>query len=97
MLCGVMDLRCKEVVNVNDGGCLGCVSDVEIDTCTAKVMAIVIFGRPKFFGLFRREQDTVIGWECIECIGEDAVLVKYECGCARPSRRRQSLLDGLLG
>ena len=47
MLCRITDLRYKEVVNVNDGSCMGCVSDVEIDTCCAGVTAIVIYGRQK--------------------------------------------------
>lgn len=96
MLCRVMELRCKEVVNVCDGGCLGCVSDVEVDTETARVVSIVIYGRPKFFGLLGREEDTVIGWECIECIGEDTVLVRFEDPHPHP-RRTRSFLDGLLG
>ncbi len=35
MLCRLSDLRDKEVVNINNGSCMGCVSDVEIDTCCA--------------------------------------------------------------
>ena len=29
MLCRLSDLRDKEVVNINNGSCMGCVSDVE--------------------------------------------------------------------
>ena len=41
MLCRLSDLRDKEVVNINNGSCMGCVSDVELDTCSARVTAIV--------------------------------------------------------
>ncbi len=97
MVCRIMDLRYKEVINVNDGSCMGCVSDVEIDTCCAGVTAIVIYGRQKLFGLLGREEDIVICWNQIQCIGEDTVLVKY---CYPPGscrRRPPSLLDRIFG
>lgn len=75
MLCRITDLRYKEVVNVRDGTCLGCVNDVEVDTVTARVISIIIYGRCKLFGLFFREEDTVIKWCDIEVIGEDTILV----------------------
>ena len=41
MLCRLSDLRDKEVVNIVNGSCMGCVSDVELDTCCAKITAII--------------------------------------------------------
>lgn len=98
MMCRLSDLREKEVISIQNGSCLGCVSDVEIDTCCAKVVAIVIYGRSRLFGLLGREEDIVIGWEEIQCIGEDTVLVKC-CppACAPHRRRNESFLDRLLG
>lgn len=75
MLCRITDLRYKEVVNVRDGSCLGYVSDIEVDTVTAKVVSLIIFGRCKLFGLFFREDDIIIRWCDIEIIGEDTILV----------------------
>lgn len=75
MLCRITDLRYKEVINVRDGSCLGYVSDIEVDTVTAKVVSLIIYGRCKLFGLFFREEDTVIYWSDIEVIGEDTILV----------------------
>lgn len=85
MSCRIQDLRCKEVICIRDGTMLGCVSDVEIDTEHAIVVAIVIRGRQRFFGLFGREEDIIIPWRDIEIIGEDTVLV----GGAPPPRRRK--------
>lgn len=34
MLCRITDMHSKEVINVCDGTRLGCVDDVEVDTCT---------------------------------------------------------------
>jgi len=78
MTCKIVDLRSKEVISVKDGARLGCVSDVEIDTCTAQLVAIVIYGRMKLFGLLGREEDIIIRWCDIEVIGEDTILVRYE-------------------
>lgn len=78
MTCRIVDLRNKEVISVKDGTRLGCVSDVEVDTCTAQLVAIVIFGRLKLFGILGREDDIIIRWNDIEVIGEDTVLVNFE-------------------
>lgn len=77
MRCRIVDMRNKEVINVKTGMRLGCVCDVEVDTKTAKLSGIVIYGRLKFFGLLGRCDDIVIKWEDIEVIGEDTILVKH--------------------
>ena len=56
----VTDLRCKEVINVTDGLRLGFVSDVEILLPEGKVLALVVPGPCRFFGLFGRKDDFVI-------------------------------------
>lgn len=45
MNCCLTDLREKEVINLKDGCRLGCVCDVEIDSCTGRLVAIIIFGK----------------------------------------------------
>ncbi len=85
------DMRCKEVVSVCDGRCLGCVDDLKIDTCCAQITAIIIYGRPKCFGLLGREDDIVIPWNCIKLLGEDTILVEYKCDC----KCRKGLFDFL--
>jgi len=75
LLCRITDLRYKEVINVRDGCCLGFVSDIEVDTVTAKVTSLIIFGRCRLFGLFFREEDIIIRWSDIEVIGEDTILI----------------------
>lgn len=70
-------MRHKEVINVRDGSRIGCVNDVEVDMKCAKLVAIIIYGRVRCFGILGREEDIVIKWENIEVIGEDTILVKY--------------------
>ncbi len=77
MNCRIIDLRNKEVINVNDGTRLGCVCDVEINTEDAKLMSVIIYGRHRFFGLFGKEEDVVIPWDMVQTIGDDTILVRY--------------------
>ncbi len=78
MNCRMGDLRDKEVVNIKNGTKIGFVSDVEIDTRTAALTAVVVYGRLRLFGLLGREPDVVIPWKEISLIGDDAVLVDYQ-------------------
>ncbi len=75
MVCRITDMHDKEVINICNGCRLGVVDDVEVDTCSAQICAIVIHGHPKCFGLFGHEEDLIIPWRDIEVIGEETVLV----------------------
>ena len=101
MLCRITDMHNKEVINICDGMRLGRVDDVEVDTCTAQLVAIVIYGRAKCLGVLGHEDDIVIGWREIEVIGEHTILVNHPlplCGpntCKR--KRKSSVLNGIFG
>ena len=97
LLCRITDLRYKEVVNVCDGSCLGYVSDIEVDTVTAKVVSLIIFGRCRLFGLFFREDDTIIRWCDIEVIGEDTILVNMQTQTHERRKRNDSFFSRLFG
>jgi len=71
----VYDMHRKEVINIRDGTRLGNVGDIEIDTVSAAVLSLIIYGRLRFFGLLGREDDRVIPWADIRVIGEDIILV----------------------
>ena len=88
MTCRIVEMRNKEVINVKDGARIGCVNDVEVDMKCAKLVAIVIYGRLKCFGILGREEDIIIRWENIEVIGEDTILVRYNPICKRRKRPR---------
>lgn len=79
MNCFITDMREKEVINLADGCRLGCVCDVEIDTCKGCIVSIVIYGKCKFFGLFGRYEDIKICWQDIKVIGDDTILVDFKC------------------
>ncbi len=89
MLCRLIDLRHKEVINSSNGCRLGYVDDVEVDTCIAQVKSIVVYGKPRFFGIFGRNEDIIIPWTDIELIGQDTVLVSSN---VKTPQKRQRIL-----
>lgn len=71
----ICELRNKEVINTKDGKILGYVMDVEFDINTGKLVAVIVPGPPRVWGLFCREIDYVIPFCKICCIGPDTILV----------------------
>ena len=69
------DLRRKEVININDGCRLGLVADLDLRAPEGQVVAIIVYGPARFFGLFGRGEEFYIPWECIKQIGDDIILV----------------------
>lgn len=96
MTCRITDMRNKDVICIKDGTRLGCICDLEIDVTCAKLVAIIIYGRPKLFGLLGREDDIVICWKDIAIIGEDAVLVNY-VEPAHCRKKKQGFLRQIFG
>ena len=76
MQCRMRDLRCKEVINICDGCRLGYVGDLEVRIPEGQVTAIIVYGPPKFFGLFGRGEEYYIPWDCIQRIGDDIILIE---------------------
>ncbi len=70
------DLRCREVINVNDGCRLGYVGDLDIRIPEGEITAIIVPGRLRFFGLFGRGEEHYIPWRCIKRIGDDVILIE---------------------
>ena len=84
MGCRIVDLRGKEVISISDGTRLGFPYDVELDTVTGRVTAIIVPGECRYFGLFGRGDDIVIPWEAIRRIGDDIILVDCD---GKPGRK----------
>ena len=86
MIVRIGDLRNRDVISVLDGVRIGQIGDVEFDTQAAVLSAVVVYGRPRLFGLLGHEEDSVIPWQNIRMIGEDAVLVDF-APQKRPQKR----------
>lgn len=84
------ELREKDVINLCGGSKLGNACDFEFDRCDGRICALVVSRETGFLG-FGGEECFIIPWERIECIGEDAVLVKVPagelCTCERERRK----------
>ena len=87
------ELREKSVINLCDGVNLGCPSDFEVNICDGKITAIIIPRPSGFLGL-KHDRDLIIPWCKIECIGEDAILVRLTpgevcCGDINDNKKRK--------
>ena len=80
----IRELCEKEVVQLEQGVCLGRADDLAFDPATAHLQSLILLGRPRLFGLLGREENLTIPWQEIETIGTDAVLVQLPS--AAPSK-----------
>lgn len=71
-----LDFKHKEVVNINDGKRLGFVQDVTADLESGMITSIIVPGNNKLLNVFSGNNDIVIPWSNIKCIGEDIILVE---------------------
>ena len=88
MECRISELRYKEIINVQDGSRYGYVGDVEVDLDSGQVLALVVPGRLRLFGLLGREEDRYIPWDRVRRFGEDIILVEQEPQTRALRRRR---------
>ena len=72
----IAQLRCKEVISVEDGSRFGFVGDVEVDLESGQVRTLIVPGRLRLLGLLGREPDRCIPWETVRRFGEDIILVE---------------------
>lgn len=85
----------KEVVQLQDGACLGCVDDLVLDENTAQIQSLLLLGRPRLFGLLGRDETLTIPWSEIDKIGLDAMLVRT--AITLPEKPRPGLWARLTG
>ena len=66
----------KEVINITDGKRLGYVQDVCADLGTGVITSIIVPGNNRLINIFASNNDIVIPWDKIKCIGDDLILVE---------------------
>lgn len=71
----IRELEEKEVINLCDGTVLGYCVDFEIDLACAGIVALHVRRGGGWFS-FRAPDPIRIAWSRIECIGDDAILVR---------------------
>ena len=70
------ELKCREVINICTGERYGTVSDLEFDPCSGEVLAIVVPGTTRMFGLLKGRDAMAIPFSKIKKLGEDVILVE---------------------
>ena len=65
----------KQVIQMESGVYLGHIDDLVLDTGSMTVESYVMLGRPRFFGLFGREECLMIPCAEVKRYGVDALLV----------------------
>ena len=68
MVCTLEELRCKDVINIVNGENLGRVDDLQT--------ALILYGRPRFFGILGPRDNCIIDFRQIRLVGKDAILVE---------------------
>ena len=89
MVICVAELQCREVINICTGHRLGFVCDVEFETEDGCIKALIVPGPCRYWGIFGREEDFRLPWECIERIGEDIILVRVPGEYLRRKREKR--------
>ena len=89
MVCTLEELRCKDVINIVNGENLGRVDDLQMDANSATVTALILYGRPRFFGILGPRDNCIIDFRqirlvelgnpsnCTTCINADLNQQKY--------------------
>ena len=67
MICSLTELKDKDVINICNGENLGYADDIRLDTRTAAVTGLILYGKPRF-----------ITYDQIRLIGKDVILVSLE-------------------
>ena len=75
MTCRIAELQYKELVDISSGLRYGFISDLEIDVERGTIENIVVYGKPRAFGIFGRDSDTIFPWKAIKRVGTDLILV----------------------
>lgn len=70
------ELRRLEVINLCGGERLGFPCELEFDVECAKIISMCVFPESRGILSWGNKEEYIVPWCKIECIGEDAILVK---------------------
>ncbi len=80
MVCSLAELKNKDVINITNGENLGFADDISLDTVSAAVTGIILYGKPRYFGIFGPRERLIISYKQIRLIGKDVILVAVDDG-----------------
>lgn len=76
MICSMTELKDKDIINICTGENLGYADDVCLDTKTAAVTGLIIYGKPRYFGIFGPREKCIVKYSNIKLIGKDVILAE---------------------
>ncbi|MCC8111495.1 MAG: YlmC/YmxH family sporulation protein [Ruminococcus sp.] len=99
MICTLAELRQKDVINVENGENLGRIDDLNIDSKTAAVVALILYRRPRYFGWFGEREDCIIRFSQIQLIGKDVILVTLPDteNCSNCKKKSERIIKKFMG
>ena len=95
MNCSILDLLEKSVINVNTAEKIGALADVEVDTKSANICAIIVSVKSDNASFFAKYEKVRIDWSNIKMIGKDAILIDWP-GVYEPIKEDKGFLDKFL-
>ena len=78
----------KDIISISTGRNIGRADDIEFNENTAKVENLIVFGRPKLFGIFGRGKDVRIPWADVITVGKDVILINSQDICTSDKNGR---------
>lgn len=92
-----LQLTKKDVINLCTGENLGCIHDMEINAKDHTVASVILPSATGILGI-GKQTELVVPWCKIECIGEDAILVRLTAeeisSCCVPKRKTGKTIFG---
>lgn len=85
----VYELSQKDVIQIQSGENLGRVDDLVFEQETARISHLVLRGRPRWLGLFGRDEDLEIAWKDVQSIGADVIMVDVQPAPGRTQHPRR--------
>lgn len=97
LIYSLSELREKEVINVINGEKLGFIDDIEFEAVKGDVIAFVIYGRKRLYGLLGKDNDLIITCPQIKLIGSDTILVSLNKeNCEKKTKISKFKIENLL-
>ena len=93
MVCTLEELRSKDVINVVNGENLGRIDDLQMNAQTASVTALILYGRPRLWGIFGPRDNCIIDFRQIRLVGKDVILVELGKMCTDCTNIKLYILD----
>lgn len=79
----IRELCEKEVVQLEQGVCLGRADDLTFDPATARLQSLILLGRPRLFGLLGRDDSLTSHGR------RSRPLARMRCWCTRLCRKHR--------